>query len=229
MARTSSIRRVVALDEDGTAIMEPDNTSSAMIIGGIGSWKTTGAVMPAIQAMIADRNRGLVINDPKNGEIASQIGEMARQLGRKFGVVDPFDCLGADFPYKIRVNELSGLITAYEQNDPGLPLIVNNIATTLLPDPNDPKNRYWYEEPWLRMRFSLRFLLEHNTALCTLGGLSNFMSDVVRFNRFVDIASEESETRAVRVMAGQIREMRERNPEHHFMHMGAAITALHLF
>jgi len=229
IANNSDIRRVIAFDDDASAIKEPDNTSSAMIIGGIGSWKTTGAIMPAIQAMIADRNRGLIINDPKNGEIASQIGELAKKLGRKFGAVDPFNCLGDDYPYKIRVNELSGLITAYEQNDPGLPLIVNNIATTLLPDPNDPRNRYWYEEPWLRIRFSLRFLLENNTALCTLGGLSNFMSDVVRFNRFIDIAAEESETRAVRVMAGQIREMRERNPEHHFQHMGAAITALHLF
>ncbi|KIC50974.1 type IV secretory system conjugative DNA transfer family protein [Tateyamaria sp. ANG-S1] len=229
MTKPPIIRRAIALDDDDKAIMEPDNTSSALIIGGIGSGKTTTAILPAIQAMIADRNRGIIINDVKNGEIGSQIAEMAEKLGRKFGVIDPCNRLGADFPWKKRVNELSGLVTAYQQGDPGLLFIVDNVAKTLVPDRDDPKNHYWYEEQRIRIRFGLRFLLERSPSLCTLGGLSHFISDIPRFDSFVDIAAEEAEARTLRVLASQIREMRDRNPEHHFQHMGSAISALHLF
>ncbi|WP_171173687.1 type IV secretory system conjugative DNA transfer family protein [Ruegeria sp. HKCCD8929] len=230
MTRHDEIRRILSVDDDGSATIEPDNTSSGLVLGGIGSWKTTSTALPMIQSMIADRERGQMINDAKNGEIASQIGAMAEQLGRKFGAIDPYNELGDDFPNKITVNELSGLVTAHRRNDPGLSMLVKGVAQTLVPEPdNDQRNFYWREEPRIRIRFAIRFLLERNPALCTLGGLSNFISDTRRFDRFTDIAAEEAEARAVRVLAGQIREMRERNPEHHYQHMGAAISALDLF
>lgn len=230
MTGSNDIRRILGLEEDDSEIMEPDNTSSGLIIGGIGSGKTTCAIIPAIQAMIADRNRSIGVVDAKNGEIANQIGDMAAKLGRKFGAIDPGNELGEDYPHKIRVNELSGLVTAFVRGDPDLPFLINGVADTLIPEPeNDQRNFYWRDEPKKRLKFGLRFLLENSTTLCTLGGLANFISDIVRFDRFIDIAAEESETRAVRVLAVQIREMRERNPEHHFQHMGSAISSLSLF
>ncbi|MDJ0825697.1 MAG: hypothetical protein QNJ16_09355 [Rhodobacter sp.] len=203
---------------------------TGLVIGGIGSGKTTCAIVPAVQAMIADRDRGLILNGAKNGEIASQIGDMARKLGRKFGAIDPFDELGKDFPYKIRVNELSGLVTACEQSDPGLPFLIKSVTQTLIPEPdNDQRNFYWREEPRIRLKFGLLTLLKRSSALCTLGGLAGFFSDTHVFNRMTDIAAEEAEERPLRAVASQIREMRERNPEHHFQHMGAAISSLDLF
>ena len=230
MSDVPVIRRPLGLDDDGTALMEPDNTSSALVIGGIGSGKTTTAILPAIQAMSADYTRSIMINDAKNGEIGSQIGAMAERMGRKFAAIDPFDNLGADFPWKKRLNELSGLVTAFQNEDPGLAMLAKGTSETLIPEPdNDQRNFYWREEPRKRIRFALRFLLEKNTDLCTLGGVAHFISDVVRFDRFSDITAEEADTRTLRVLAEQIREMRERNPEHHFQHMGAAISALELF
>ena len=230
MTVNSDIRRILAVENDGSEIMEPDNTSSAMVIGGIGSGKTTCTILPAIQAMIADFERGLVINDAKNGEITGQIGEMADKLGRKFGVNDPFNELGEDFPFKIRVNELSGLVSAYERGDPGLPFLIKGVTHTLIPEPdNDQRNFYWREEGRKRLRLALLSILKRNKALCTLGGLTAFISDARLFDRMTDIAAEEAEDRSLRTLASQVRDMRERNPEHHFQHMGAAISALDLF
>lgn len=230
MSDAPVIRRPLGLDNDGTALMEPDNTSSALVIGGIGSGKTTCAIVPAAQAMIADHDRGQCYNDVKNGEISSQIGPLAEQLGRKFATIDPFDVLGTDFPWKKRLNEISGLITAFEDDDPALSFLLKSVTLTLIPEPdNDQRNFYWREAGRERQKFGLLSLLHRNTALCSLGSLAALLGNYELFDRMVDLEAEEAENSILRSLAVRIREMRERNPEHHFQHMVTANSALDLF
>ncbi len=57
-------RRVIGrVIEDGSPIYEPDTTTSWVTYGGAGSGKSTCVSVPAIQAMIADLRRGIIVND----------------------------------------------------------------------------------------------------------------------------------------------------------------------
>ena len=114
-------RRVIGrMIEDGSPIYEPDTTTSWVTYGGAGSWKSTGVSVPAVQAMIADLKRALVINDVKSGEIAHQIAQLCIRLGRNFAVIDDSYVMGKNYPYRVRVNPFSNLILAYERGSPDL-------------------------------------------------------------------------------------------------------------
>ncbi|WP_306260374.1 hypothetical protein [Pararhizobium sp. IMCC21322] len=113
------IRRVIGRDiADGSPVFEPPGNKSWVIYGGAGSGKTTCVSIPAVQSLIWDQTRALVINDVKSGEIAHQIAALCIKLGRRFAVIDDNFVLGADYPYCIRVNTFGNLVDAHQKKVP---------------------------------------------------------------------------------------------------------------
>ena len=158
-------RRVIGrMIEDGSPIFEPDTTTSWVTYGGAGSGKSTCVAVPAIQAMIADLTRGIIINDVKSGEIAHQIAALCIRLGRKFAVIDDSFVLGRDYPYRISVNAFSNLVLAYERNDPDLIAEIETACMRILPEPDGglDRNFFFRAVPRIFMFFGILALLRRN-------------------------------------------------------------------
>ena len=228
---SGGVRRVLGLSFDGRPIREPVPLASSLTFAATGGGKTTCHAVPTVQAMLADTERAILINDVKNGEIAAQVGEMCIKHGRKFGVIDDFHVLGADYPHRIEVNPFSSIQLAYERGDSDLPFLIEGMTHTLIPEPGgegDAKNFYFREEPREFLGLGERLLLHRNPALCRPGGLYALLADVDLWNAAVDIAAEEAEG-VTRFMAKHTAAMRKNNPEHYAQHLRAAITALKSF
>lgn len=221
--------RVLGVTFDGVPIHEPDTTSSSLTFAAIGGGKTTCVAVPAIQAMLADRDRAIFVNDVKNGEIAAQIAPLCAKLGRKFGIVDDFAVLGADNPYRISLNPFSSIVAANEQRSEDLGFLVENMAHTLIAEPGgDEKNFYWREAPREKAGLGARALLSHETAPNTPGALQALLADPMLWRQTREIAAEEADS-VTRAMARQSLEMQETNKEHYAQHMRAALSALKIY
>lgn len=228
---SNPFRRVLGLTFDGKPIREPVPLASSLTFAATGGGKTTCHAVPTVQAMLADTERAIFINDVKNGEIAAQIGDLCVKHGRKFGVIDDFLVLGADYPHRIEVNPFSSLQQAFDKNDADLPFLIEGMTHTFIPEPGgegDAKNFYFREEPREFMGLAARLLLQRDPALCTPGGLYTLLADSNIWNAAVDIAAEEAEG-VTRFMAKHTASMRADNPEHYSQHLRAAITALKSF
>ena len=226
---TKSIRRVLGLAFDGKPVYEPVNSVSSLTFAATGGAKTTGVAVPAIQAMMADPERAIFINDMKNGEIAAQIGAMCKEHGRKFGCVDEFTVLGTDHPFRIRVNPFSSIVRAHHRGDPDLAFLIETMTHTFIPEvANDQKNKFFRDEPRELIDLATRILLRHNPALVTPGGVHGLLNDPRTWTGALGIAAEEAEP-VTRGMARHVLAMRENNKEHYGQHMRAALTALRIF
>lgn len=225
------IRRVIGRDiADGSPVFEPPGNKSWVIYGGAGSGKTTCVSIPAVQCLIWDHTRALVINDVKSGEIAHQIASLCIKLGRRFVVIDDNFVLGADYPYRIRVNPFGNLVAAHQKNSPELLLEIETAANTIIPEPDGglDKNFFFRQVPREVLVFGILALLEHSTALTTPGGLTALIADPETFNSVIDIEAEEGEE-LTRNRARQLKELRDKDPEHYSQHTLAAQSALRLF
>ena len=226
-----NIRRVLGLTFDGKAIYEPSPAASSLTFAATGGGKTTAVGVPAIQSMLADTDRALLVNDVKNGEIAAQVGDMCIKYGRKFGVIDDFYVLGDDYPHRISVNPFSSIQLAHERGDSDLPFLIEGMSHTFIPEPGgegDAKNFYFREEPREFLSLGTRMLLQRDSGLCTPGGLYALLADVDIWNKVVDAAAEEANG-VTGFMAKHTKAMRKTNPEHYAQHLRAAITALKSF
>lgn len=227
----SQIRRVIGLSlKLGKPIFEPDSTTSWIVYAASGGGKTTCVAVPAVQAMLADHRRAIVVNDVKSGEIAFQIADMCVKYGRKFAVIDDSFVMGADCPYRISINPLGNLIDAYEHNAPDLSLEVETASHTFIKEPEggEDKNYYFRQTPREIIELAILILLSHNSRLCTPGGLAAFLGDPDVWNPAVDIEAEEGDE-LTRSRAKQVRELRDNDPEHYSQHYLAALSALRIF
>lgn len=225
------IRRVIGRDiADGSPVFEPPGNKSWVIYGGAGSGKTTCVSNPAVQSLIWDHTRALVINDVKSGEITHQIAALCIKLGRKFAVIDDSYVMGIGYPYRIRVNPFGNLVTAFQKHSPDLLLEIETAANTIIPEPEGglDKNFFFRQVPREVLVFAILALLEHSATLTTPGGLTAFISDPETFNSIIDIEAEEGEE-LTRNRARQLKELRDKDPEHYSQHTLAAQSALRLF
>ena len=225
------IRRVLGLSlKLGRPIFEPDSTTSWIVYAAAGGGKTTCVAVPAVQALLADKLRAIVINDVKSGEIAFQIAEMCRRHGRNFAAIDDSFVMGADYAYRISVNPLDNLVAAFEAKSPTLLIEIENACHTFIkePDGGDEKNLYFRQVPREIIELAILILLTHNARLCTPGGIAAFLGDPDVWNPAVDIEAEEGEA-LTRSRAKQVKELRENDPEHYSQHYLAALSALRIF
>lgn len=223
-------RRILGLTFDGRPIFEPNDTASSITFAAAGGGKTTCVAIPAVQAMLADTDRAIFINDVKNGEIAAQIAAMCLRHGRKFGVVDDFCVLGADYPYRVSLNAFGAAVAAAGRDEDGdLPFITDNICHALIDEPrDDAKNFYWRESPREFAGTGLKGLLAHTSSLTYPGSLWALLGDPETWNGLLEIAAEDG-AENLRSAARQILEMRADNPEHYSQHLRAALNALKIF
>lgn len=223
-------RRVLGLTFDNQPLFEPANAGSSITFGGAGSGKTTSVMVPAVQALVADTNTAIFANDIK-AEVAPQIAEMCIKQGRKFGVVDEFNQLGADYPHKLSLNPFGAATTENAHGLSHLPFILQNYSHALIAEPKGgpDRNLYWRESPrvWF-LDLGCQILLKNNPAMLTPGRLATFLSDPNLWGQALELEAEDQRSE-LRTAALQVLDLRADNPEHYSQHLQAALSALHIF
>ena len=224
--------RPLGLTFDGQPIFEPNDTSSSLVFAATGGGKTTRVAVTAIQAALANPDRAVIINDVKRGEIAMQIAEMCRRYGRKFGVIDDFNVLGADYPYRLSINPISPIVEARKRNDPDLPFLVENFVHTLIPEPKGDeggqgRNFFWTESARGYAATALRKLLDY-PQLATPGGLSDLLNDPAMFSAGMKMLAEDGED-PLKGRAQQILNSQQHNPDLFAQHIISAQSSLKIF
>ncbi|MEM9733636.1 MAG: TraM recognition domain-containing protein [Pseudomonadota bacterium] len=223
-------RRVLGL-LDGKALFEPNNSASSLTFAAAGGGKTTCVAMPTIMSLLGDKNRALMINDVKNGEITHQIADMCIKYGRKFAAVDDAYVMGADYPYRISLNAFGSSITTAKQAPEYLGFVSENQSYALIEEPsgNDAKNFYFRDVPRkMFIELGQRVLINRSERLCTPGGLTALLNDPQTWVSALEIEAEEGDD-YTRGFARHTLEMREYNPEHYAQHLQAALSALNIY
>ena len=224
-------RRIIGrMIEDGSPIYEPNSWTSWVTYGGAGSGKSTCVSVPAVQAMIADLKRAIVINDVKSGEIAHQIADFCIRMGRKIAVIDDSYVMGKDYPHRIRVNPFGNLVLAYERNSPDLLSEIETACLTILAEPDGglDKNFFFRQVPREFMFFGILALLKRNKKLATPGGLSALLGDPETLATVIDIEAEDGDE-IIRSRARQLQELRENDETEYSKHYLGAMSALRTF
>lgn len=226
---TNQAARTLGILETGEVLFDPYPTTSSIIYGATGAAKTTSVVVPAIQSLLSDNSLALIINDVKDGEIAAQIADMCCKHGRKFGVLDDFQVLGADYPYRYSLNPFGSIVSTNERNQSDLLYSIETAAHAIIPEPQgDSKNQFFRDVPREELDLGIRILLGHRPDMVTPGALYALMSDPDIWKSAVEIAAEEGDP-ALKSRAQQSIDMRNNDPEHYFQHNRAALTALRIF
>jgi len=234
------IRRVIGrMIEDGSPIFEPNSTASWVVYGGAGSGKSTCVSVPAIQSMLADFERALVVNDVKSAEIAHQIAELCIKAGRKFAVIDDSYVLGKDYPYRITVNPFGNLVLAYERKSPDLLSEIETACLTILAEPDGglDRNFFFRQVPREFMFFGILALLKRSKRNATPGGLAALMADPEILATVIDIEAEADgdgendgeNDEIIRTRARQLRTLRENDETEYSKHYLGAMSALRSF
>lgn len=225
------IRRIIGRSiEDGSPIFEPPGNTSWVIYGGAGSGKSICVAIPAVQSLLWDHSRAIIINDVKSGEIAHQIAQMCIKAGRRFAVIDDTNVMGADYPFRVRVNGFGNLVSAYEKNSRDLLFEIETSANTILPEPEGgvDKNFFFRQVPREIILYATLATLTRDPSLATPGGVTALLTDPQMFRAAVDHDAEDGDE-LVRDRARQIQEMRDKDPEHYSQHTLAATSALRIF
>jgi type IV secretion system protein VirD4 len=177
-------RRILGLTFEGRAILEPANAGSSLTFAAAGGGKTTCVSVPAIEAMLADESRAVIINDVKDGEIAAQIGGMCVKHGRRFAVVDDFEVLGQAYPHRISLNAFGSAVSTAASDQAGhLPFVIENICHALIDEPkDDAKNFYWRESPREIIDLGIRIQLDRSPRLVYPGALHALLADPRTWN-----------------------------------------------
>lgn len=223
------IGRPIGLSMSGRVMIDPLPNSSCIIYGATGAAKTTSAVMPCIQGLLAETDLAQIINDVKDGEIFEQIAPMCRKYGRKFGGLDDFQVFGADCPYCYSLNPFGAIVATAKQSPADLLFAIEGAAHALIPEPpSDTKNQYFRDTPREELDCGIRILLDRTPNSVTPGALYALMADPDMWRVARDIAAEEGED-ALQSRAAQSLDMQNNDPEQYFKHLRAALTALRIY
>ncbi|MEJ0017579.1 MAG: type IV secretory system conjugative DNA transfer family protein [Acetobacteraceae bacterium] len=223
---TNPFGRVLGMTFDNKVIREPTTNGSGLIFAAMGGGKTTCGTVPAVQAMLADTQQAIFLNDVKDGEVAAQIGDMCVKYGRRFGVVDEFEVLGANYPYRISLNPLSAALNAKPDH---LPFLIDNFSHALIAEPpDDQKNFYWRDEPRGFADAATRIVLDHSPRLATPGGIASLLSDPETWQSALELEASDPDS-PNRLAAARILDLKRFNAEHYAQHHRAAVSALRIF
>jgi type IV secretion system protein VirD4 len=100
---TKQVKRLLGVTEDGKPIFAPKHSHS-ILMSAAGGGKTTCGALPWLLSLLPDTNRAVIVNDPKTGEIATQVADLCHRYGRKVAIIDDFGVLGADNPHRVSLS-----------------------------------------------------------------------------------------------------------------------------
>ncbi|MCB9942442.1 MAG: type IV secretory system conjugative DNA transfer family protein [Geminicoccaceae bacterium] len=226
---TDKIRRVIGLGFDGKPIFAPWPAAHSLLLAAAGSRKTTSGAVPWLLSLIEDRERAIIVNDAKDGEIAAQCAGLCRTYGRKVAIIDDFAVLGRDNPYAVSLTPLGSVVAAYQAANGELVFAAENANHALISDPpDDARNQYWRDEPRSIIEFAMRSLLKRDSSLVTPGGIWGLIADTNTLLSAARIEVEEGDE-VLAALASHILDMREHDKEHDGQHRGAALKALRIY
>ena len=231
MTKTSSTkagRRILGMTFDGKPIFEP-RPSHSLLLAAAGGGKTTSGAVPWIQSILADHSRAIVITDSKDGEIAAQCAVMCANHGRKVAIIDDFDILGADNPYKIQINPFGGVIASHKKANGELLFSAEAACHGLIEEPSDgdSKNLYFRDEPRAMIEYVMSSFLARNPNLSIPGGVWSLLADPETLHKMAEIDADEGDS-ALSSLATHVVEM-AKNKDHYPQHRGAAVRSLRIF
>jgi len=196
-----------------------------------GAGKSTCVAMPKLMSFIASQqpDQGILVSDPKDGEIAAQAIPMLIKMGRKFALIDDLHCRPELAEHRISLNAFGAAVSAFRRDPRGLIYANEMNAEALIEEPKDQpdmRNFYFRESPRVLIRFGCSAMLKRDTALCTPGGVAALISDPDMLLSIAEIELEEGNP-ALQAEARRVHLLKDQ--EHFAMHMGEAARALRHF
>lgn len=220
-------QRLLGLSLDDCPILEA-RAGHSMLTAATGSAKTIAGTMSWLLSTVSDHTLSVILNDPKDGECAIQAAELCARHGRRVAIIDDADVLG-DNPYKVRVNALGSVVTAFEATDGELVFATETANQTFVEEPpNNAKDAYWREEPRTILEFAEFSFLRRNPTLATPGSIWSLIADPALLIRVAEIEAEEGDE-TLSALAMHILDMHKNNPEHFAQHRGAALKSLRIY
>ncbi|MEM1346571.1 MAG: type IV secretory system conjugative DNA transfer family protein [Pseudomonadota bacterium] len=217
--------RIVARSLDsGAPIFAPPGHSCTYAPNGAG--KTTSVAMPGLLSFIASEpEKGVLVSDPKDGEIAAQAVPMLQWLGRKVAVIDDFNVRPELRARRVALNAFGAPVSTFERDPQDLLYANELVSQSLIEEPpdQDQRNFYFRQSPRTLIEFGISAALKRSTALTTPGAVSVLLSDIEMLLSFAEIEAEEGDP-ALQAQARSVLEMK--GHEHFAMHVGEAKRAL---
>lgn len=144
----------------------------------------TGKGTDVVSGNLLHYQNSVLVTDPK-GELAAMTAAHRRErFGHKVAIFNPYGLHGLP---QARINPLQELIEI--ANDPrlarGLTDEVKRIALALLPEPEDPRNRYFRDGSRNILRGVNLYLALHASARCTLPEMWRIIANPKRLERTV--------------------------------------------
>lgn len=225
---TKPVKRLLGMTASGLAIYAPKHSHSQLLSAAGGGKTSCGAVLWTL-SLLSDKNRAIVINDCKDGEIAGQIAETCHRYGRKVAIIDDFGVLGWDNPFRVSLNPFGSLLAAHENQDGELVFAIETANHSLIPEPpNDGKNQYFRDEPRTLQEFCEIELLDADPSLALPGGVWSMLSDPDVLLSAARTAVEEGDE-VRRSLGLHVLDMHENNKEHWGQHRAAALKSLRIY
>ncbi|MEM7522453.1 MAG: TraM recognition domain-containing protein [Pseudomonadota bacterium] len=219
--------RLVGLTEDGSEALVAPNGHS-LLTAAAGSGKTVnGAATSLISCAASFPDKAILVVDSKNGELFGQFGDVLARYGRKVALIDPMGVFPADDPYRMNLNPMGAVVSAFRHAPEELVFATENANSALISDPSDDeRNQYFRDAPKSKMELCERILLKRNPKLMTPGGLWSLLSNSVMLKRFAEIEAEEGDP-ALKALA--LNALALQGHEHEPQHREAALKALRIF
>lgn len=219
-------RRLLGLTFDGDLIWAPKGHS--LLLSANGGGKTTAGAMIWLYSLLSSSNRpaGLVF-DSKDGEMAAQAAPMIAEMGIPVAIIDEMGVLGEDNPYRVSINPLGGVVSAWRNNPQDLVFASENANQSILPDPtDDAKNQYFRDQPRTLIEFATYALLKRNVRLATPGGVWGLIANPDMILKVARVEADEGDD-MLKALAMDVIGMSLH--EHWPMHRSAALKALRIF
>ena len=222
------IKRLLGMTVTGKALFAPKHSHS-LLLSAAGGGKTSCGAVPWLLSLLPDKNRGIVINDCKDGEMAGQLAETCHRNGRNVAIIDDFGVLGLDNPYRVSLTPLGSMRATHKKQNGELVFAIDNANNALIPDPpNDGKNQYFRDGPKTLLEFCENELLQADPNLAVPGGVWSMLADQDVLLSAARIAVEEGDD-ARKALGSYVIDLHANNKEHWSQHLAAALKSLRIY
>ncbi|CTQ58147.1 type IV secretory system conjugative DNA transfer family protein [Roseibium album] len=218
--------RLLGTTFKGEPIWAPKGHS--LLLSANGGGKTTAGSMAWLYSLLSSVSRpAILVFDSKDGELCAQAAPMIAEMGIPVAAIDEMGVLGPDYPYRVTVNALGGVVSTYQRNPQDLVFTSENANQALISDPpDDQKNQYFRDQPRTLLEYIIYALLKRKQRLATLGAVWGLISNPVMLLKIAKIDAVEGDD-LLKALAMDVLDMSTH--EHWPAHRSAAFKALRIF